>query len=244
MTKIEWTERTWNPIIGCSKISEGCKNCYAEKMSYRLSSMNNKVGEDYKQVISNKRFNGNLVYLEERLEQPAKWKTPSMIFVNSMSDLFHEKISYEKIIRMIAIMEANIYHTFQILTKRPENAVKFFDWYGKYAPTNVWIGVSIEMKKYLNRMEKLRKIATCTRFISFEPLLEDVGELDLTGIDWVIVGGESGYGKRPFNPDWARNILRQCKEQNVKFFMKQIDKVEEIPEDLLIREYPKILNEA
>lgn len=238
MTKIEWTEKTWNPIIGCSKVSEGCKYCYAEVMSRRLASMDNTTGEDYKQVISDKgKFNGNVLFRPEKLI--IKSNKPLMIFVNSMSDLFHDKIDYGTIVRIIATMNNHPEHTFQVLTKRPENALKFFEWYQKRLPDNVWLGVSVEMRKYLNRIKVLDMLPAKIRFISFEPLLEDIGEVDLTGVNWVIVGGESGKGKRPFNPDWARNILKQCREQGIAFFMKQIDKIQSIPEDLMIREYPQ-----
>lgn len=238
MTKIEWTEKTWNPIIGCSKVSEGCKNCYAEKMSARLSSMNNKIGDAYKEVIINKKFIGQLLFISDRAKQPYFWEKPRMVFVNSMSDFFHDTIIFQISKSLIKIMEDNPRHIFQILTKRPEHALKFFEWYKKPLPDNIWLGVSIEMKKYLHRIELLRLLPAKVKFISFEPLLEDIGEIDLSGIDWVIVGGESGHNRRPFNPDWARNILQQCKDQNIAFFMKQWDKVNPIPEDLMIREYP------
>lgn len=242
MTKIEWTEKTWNPIIGCSKVSEGCKNCYAEKMSYRLSTMSGKVGEDYKRVITNKRFNGKTKIMFEKSAQPLRWKKPSMIFVNSMSDLFYESISYYTIADIIDTMKKTPQHIYQILTKRPLNALEFFEWYKRWLPDNVWLGVSVESKKYLDRVKLLEMCPARIKFISFEPLIEDIGEVDLNGIDWVIVGGESGHKRRRFDPDWARNILRQCKEHNVAFFMKQWDKVQEIPDDLMIREYPITFN--
>lgn len=243
MSKIEWTEKTWNPIIGCSKVSEGCKNCYAEKMSYRLSTMNGKVGEDYKRIITDKRFNGKTILVGNKLYEPFKWKKPSMIFVNSMSDLFHDTIERITIATMFEVMRSTEQHIYQVLTKRPENALDFFKWWYKFdetaqVPANVWLGVTVESKKHLIRIKLLELCPATIRFVSFEPLLEDVGEVDLTGINWVIVGGESGHNRRPFNPDWARNILKQCREQGVKFFMKQIDKIQEIPEDLLVREYP------
>lgn len=206
-SKIEWTDKTWNPITGCSKYSEGCQNCYAEKMHKRLTAMGQ---EKYQEPFS--KVNYFLWALDKDFG-----KKPKMIFVNSMSDTFHNSIANEEIAEILQTInfKENKKHTFQILTKRAERIVKF-----SYPP-NVWLGVTVEMAKYKNRIEYLKQTNAKVKFLSCEPLLEDLGELDLNGIDWVIVGGESGRNARPCNPDWVRNIQRQCKEQNVPFLFKQ-----------------------
>ena len=205
MTKIEWTNETWNPVTGCTKYSEGCQNCYAEKMTRRLSAMGQ---EKYKNG-----FNTVVFHLEE-LNRDFGGKS-KMIFVNSMSDTFHDDISKFQISKILEYCSCNRQHIFQILTKRAARVEEF-----SYPP-NVWLGVTVEMAKYKNRIEYLRKTNARIKFLSCEPLLGDLGELDLRGIDWVIVGGESGKNARPMHPDWVRNIQRQCKEQGVSFFFKQ-----------------------
>ncbi len=205
MSKIEWTNETWNIITGCNKISEGCQNCYAEKMHKRLSAM----GQEKYQIP----FDG--AYYHKSELSRTFGKKPKMIFVNSMSDTFHKKVDDEAINEILQACNKNKIHTFQILTKRAERIVNF-----EY-PANVWLGVTIEKAKYKNRIEYLKQTDAKIKFLSCEPLLEDLGELDLKGIDWVIVGGESGYNARPMAPDWVRNIQRQCKEQKVAFFFKQ-----------------------
>nr|DAT94610.1 MAG TPA: Protein of unknown function (DUF5131) [Caudoviricetes sp.] len=205
MTKIEWTNETWNPITGCCKKSEGCLNCYAEKMHKRLTAMGQ---EKYKFPFE------NVVFHYEELSRKLSNK-PKMFFVNSMSDTFNEKISGEQILKILTFCEKYPQHIFQILTKRAERVGGFL------YPENVWLGVTVEKAKYKNRIDYLRKTNAKIKFLSCEPLLEDLGELDLSGIDWVICGGETGSKARPMHPDWVRNIQRQCKEQNVSFFFKQ-----------------------
>lgn len=205
MTKIEWTNETWNPITGCCKKSEGCLNCYAEKMHKRLTAMGQ---EKYKFPFE------NVVFHYEELSRKLSNK-PKMFFVNSMSDTFNEKISWEQILKILTFCGKYPQHVFQILTKRAERVDGFL------YPANVWLGVTVEKAKYKNRIDYLRKTNAKIKFLSCEPLLEDLGELDLSGIDWVICGGETGSNARPMHPDWVRNIQRQCKEQNVSFFFKQ-----------------------
>lgn len=208
-TKIEWTEQTWNPSIGCDKVSAGCKNCYAETMSKRLKAMGTKGYENgFKFKI-----------LPERLEQPLKIKKPTKFFVNSMSDLFHENMPYDYLDEIFKIIRNTPQHTYQILTKRDKILLDYLG--SKNIPNNVWLGVSVENAETKNRIESLRKIDVRIRFISMEPLLEDVGKLNLDSIHWVIVGGESGTKARPMDPSWATNIKEQCNNQNVAFFFKQ-----------------------
>ncbi|MCD7779848.1 MAG: phage Gp37/Gp68 family protein [Candidatus Gastranaerophilales bacterium] len=204
-TKIQWTNETWNPITGCTKYSDGCQNCYAEKMHKRLTAMRQ---EKYKEP-----FNKVIFHAEELTRKFGK-KT-KMIFVNSMSDTFHKDVTDLKIQLILDECYFNDPHIFQILTKRAERLPNF-----EY-PANVWLGVTVEMAKYKSRMDYLKQTNAKIKFLSCEPLLEDLGELDLTRIDWVIVGGESGKNARPCHPDWVRNIKRQCEEQKVPFFFKQ-----------------------
>lgn len=205
MSKIEWTNETWNPVTGCSKYSEGCQNCYAEKMTKRLAAMGQ---EKYKNGFN------KVVFHPEELNRDFGGKS-KMIFVNSMSDTFHADISKFQISKMLEYCSCNKQHIFQILTKRAARVEEF-----SYPP-NIWLGVTVEKENYKNRIEFLRRTDAKVKFLSCEPLLGDLGELDLTGIDWVIVGGESGPGARPMHPDWVRNIQKQCQEQNVPFFFKQ-----------------------
>lgn len=205
MSKIEWTNETWNPVTGCSKYSEGCQNCYAEKMTKRLAAMGQ---EKYKNGFN------KVVFHPEELNRDFGGKS-KMIFVNSMSDTFHADISKFQISKMLEYCSFNKQHIFQILTKRAARVEEF-----SYPP-NVWLGVTVEKENYKNRIEFLRHTDAEVKFLSCEPLLGDLGELDLTGIDWVIVGGESGPGARPMHPDWVRNIQKQCQKQDVPFFFKQ-----------------------
>lgn len=205
MTKIEWTNETWNIITGCAKKSEGCQNCYAETMHKRLTAMGQ---EKYKIP-----FNGVIFHYDE-LSKKIAGKN-KMVFVNSMSDSFNEKITGEQIDKILSACGSQPQHIFQILTKRAERVPGF-----SY-PDNVWLGVTVEMAKYKNRIDYLRQTNAKVKFLSCEPLLEDLGDLDLTGISWVIVGGESGKNARPCHPQWVRNIQRQCKKQGVPFFFKQ-----------------------
>jgi protein gp37 len=237
-TNIEWTDVTWNPVTGCDKISAGCKHCYAEVMAKRLQAMNaaNKAAGKK----SNGYENGFKVSLHpDRLNDPFALKKPSRIFVCSMADLFHDDVPDEYIEKVFNVMGgASCYgHIFQVLTKRSERLKEFtkrlvfgdgivLETDKKRHPClqfvdEIWIGVTVENKDSLYRLADLKECAAKVKFLSCEPLLEDLGELDLTGIDWVIVGGESGKNARPMHPNWVRNIQRQCQEQNVPFFFKQ-----------------------
>lgn len=208
-SKIEWTEATWNPSVGCDKVSAVCKFCYAEVMAHRLHAMGTSGYENG--------FEFNI--LPGRLSVPAKIKKPTKFFVNSMSDLFHERMPFEYLDKIFEIISNTPHHTYQILTKREANLEKYFR--DKVVPSNVWLGVTVEISKTKNRIDVLRNIDAKIRFISIEPLLENIGELNLTGIHWVIVGGESGYHARPMQPEWAIEIQKQCDRQNVSFFFKQ-----------------------
>ena len=208
-TKIEWTEATWNPSIGCSKVTAGCKNCYAEIMARRLQAMGVAGYEDgFKFKI-----------LPERLYQPASIKKPTKFFVNSMSDLFHEKMPFVFLDRIFEVISNTPQHHYQILTKRENILFKYFT--NRSVPDNVWLGVTVEHENTKHRIDVLRNIDATIRFISMEPLISDVGELDLNGIHWVIVGGESGTCARPMQPEWAIHIQRQCEKQKIAFFFKQ-----------------------
>ena len=209
-SNIEWTEFTWNPATGCTKVSPGCKHCYAEAMAERLQAIGAPGYE-----------NGfKLTLHPERLAQPLKRKKPALYFVSSMSDLFHEGIPFDYLERVFCIIRQTPHHTYQILTKRPEKAEEYFQ--QRTVPTNAWLGVSVEDKKYgLPRIDVLRRIDAVTRFLSIEPLLEDLGTFNLTGIHWVIVGGESGTKARPMKPEWVESIVGQCTAAGTAFFFKQ-----------------------
>jgi protein gp37 len=206
---IEWTESTWNPTTGCDLLSPGCDHCYAERMSLRLKAMGNP-----------KYVRGfELTLHESAIDLPLTWKKPQRIFVNSMSDLFHHDVPVDFIQRVFATMSRAHWHEFQILTKRSGRLLALsdeIDW-----PPNVWMGVSVENIEFKVRIDHLRKTGAAIKFLSVEPLLEALGPLDLNGIDWVIVGGESGPGARPLEADWVRDIRRQCEESRTAFFFKQ-----------------------
>jgi protein gp37 len=208
-TKIEWTEQSWNPSIGCTKISAGCKNCYAETMARRLKAMGVK---GYKNGFE-------FSLLPDRLDQPLKIKKPTKFFVNSMSDLFHEKMTFSYLDSIFEIMEKTPQHIYQILTKREKIMTDYLS--NKRLPKNIWLGVTVENNEAKERMNYLRNINATIRFISMEPLLEDLGSLNLENIHWVIVGGESGLKARPMKSEWVLNIKKQCQEQAVAFFFKQ-----------------------
>ena len=206
---IEWTESTWNPLTGCTKVSPGCKNCYAERMAKRLKAMGQ----------PNYRNGFKLTLHDHVLEYPLRWKKPQMIFVNSMSDLFHEDVPVDFIQRVFDVMRRAHWHTFQVLTKRAERLLALdseIDW-----PENVWMGVSVEMEKYAYRIDHLRETHARIKFLSLEPLLGPIPHLDLRGIDWVIVGGESGPKARPVREKWVIEIRDQCLKASVPFFFKQ-----------------------
>lgn len=210
VSKIEWTEQTWNPTVGCTKVSPGCKNCYAETMARRLHAMGAPGYEN--------RF--RLTLVPNRLSQPLERRKPTVYFVNSMSDLFHEKVPFDYVRRIFDVMNRAPQHTFQVLTKRAERMAEFCR--GVEIPGNVWLGVSVENRKYgVPRIPVLRAIRAQVRFLSVEPLLEDLGNIDLSGIQWVIVGGESGPKARPMKPAWVENVKRQCDATRVAFFFKQ-----------------------
>ena len=232
---IEWTDATWNPVRGCTKISPGCKHCYAETFAERWRGV---PGHPYEQGF-------DLRLVPEKLEEPLRWRRPRRIFVNSMSDLFHERIPFNYIDQVFAVMQASPQHTFQVLTKRADRIARYMEgadervqdagsrlaaksrWCHANEDTgwplaNVWLGVSVEDRKYgLPRIDHLRVVPAAVRMLSVEPLLEDLGELNLDGIGWVIVGGESGPGARPMRPEWARSVRDQCVAAGVPFFFKQ-----------------------
>lgn len=212
-TAIEWTDATWNPVTGCTKISSGCDNCYAERFSERFRGVRNHPFES----------GFDLTLRPERLNQPLEWRRPRMIFVNSMSDLFHKQIPNDYIAQIFDTMERATWHTFQVLTKRSSLMRDFLRRrYGnRPGPSHMWFGVSVEDGTKLSRVRHLRDAPAGVRFLSIEPLIGPIGKLDLAGIDWVIVGGESGPRARPIDVDWVRQIRDQCVQNRVAFFFKQ-----------------------
>lgn len=286
-TSIEWTDVTWNPVHGCSKVSPGCAHCYAETLSRRYGFT--------KAPWTPANAEKNVTRKPHKLDEPLRWRKPRMVFVNSMSDLFHENVPDEYITEVFGAMGAAAFlgrgHTFQVLTKRAERMHTYmhevgltsiaaavakrcdwgdeaYDWAFETWPLpNVWLGVSIENRRFVHRADLLRDTPAAVRFISAEPLLGPLigtltgpgypgrnhlwtdhylGDgLDLTGIDWLIVGGESGPGYRPMDPEWARDLRTECSERGTAFFMKQLGgarpgtKLEDLPEDLRIREFPE-----
>jgi protein gp37 len=236
LSLIEWTDATWNPVRGCTKVSPGCKHCYAETFAERFRGVE---GHPYQQGF-------DLRLVPGKLEEPLRWKTPRTIFVNSMSDLFHEGVPFEYIAACYGVMAQAPHHRFQVLTKRPGRRRLFFDWvrlHGIPADAvvttcasnyvdidqiqrtwplpNVWEGVSVESRDYLSRIDELRATPASLRFLSLEPLLEQLTGIDLQGIDWVIVGGESGHGARPLETEWARHLCALSSGLNIPFFFKQ-----------------------
>lgn len=210
-SNIEWTETTWNPVTGCTKISKGCKNCYAERMAKRLKAMDN--------IRYKKGFEPNMHY--DILERPLNWKKPKKIFVNSMSDLYHKQVPDDFIKKVFDTMNKASWHIFQILTKRTNRLAKLsssLNW-----KENIWQGVTVESEEYLHRIQDLKKVPAKIKFISFEPLLGeiDTNKLNLSHIDWVIVGGESGPGARPMKKEWVLKLRNKCIENNIAFFFKQ-----------------------
>lgn len=210
---IEWTDATWNPVTGCTKISAGCDHCYAERFSERFRGVANHPFET----------GFDLTLRPERLDQPLTWRRPRMIFVNSMSDLFHKQIPNNFVSKVFDTMEKATWHTFQVLTKRSSLMRDFLrKRYGdRRGPSHIWLGVSVEDSGRLSRVRHLREAPAGIRFLSIEPLIGRIGKLDLNGIDWVIVGGESGPRARPMSVDWVREIRDQCVDANVAFFFKQ-----------------------
>lgn len=217
---IEWTESTWNPVAGCSVLSPGCTNCYAMRMAARLASMGQEKYLGRTRVSGGRaKWNGSIFLDESSVDLPRSWKTGRLIFVNSMSDLFHEAIPFEFVKRIFKTMNETPQHTYQVLTKRAlgvSNASPSLTW-----TSNIWMGVSVENSDYMERIDHLRLTGAAVKFLSLEPLLGPLEGLNLDGIDWVIAGGESGPGARPMEVDWARSIRDQCVDANVAFHFKQ-----------------------
>ena len=208
-SKIEWTDATWNPVTGCNKVSPGCKSCYAERLSKRLKATG----------MAKYRNGFEVTCHPNALDIPLRWRKPRTIFVNSMSDLFHEKVTDEFILDVFGVMEQAHWHRYQVLTKRPERVSALSDqlpW-----PEQVWLGVSVESESYLHRIDLLRQSGAAIKFLSLEPLLGPMPDLNLDCIDWVIVGGESGPGARPMSEEWALDIRDQCQDAGVPFYFKQ-----------------------
>ncbi len=213
-SSIEWTDATWNPVRGCSKISPGCKHCYAETFAERFRGVK---GHPYEQGF-------DLRLVPEKVAEPLRWRTPKMIFVNSMSDLFHDKVPDDYIEAVARVMVAANWHTYQVLTKRSERIQRLLNSKLSFAANqaHIWWGVSVEDREFgVPRINDLQAADAAVRFLSVEPLLEDVGKLDLVGINWMIVGGESGPGARPMAKEWVLSLKTQCRDANVPFFFKQ-----------------------
>ena len=208
-SRIEWTQTTWNPVTGCTKISQGCKHCYADRMSRRLQAMG----------VPKYRDGFAVAVHSQALRDPLRWRKPRLVFVNSMSDLFHQAVPTAFVEAVFAVMNAAPQHTFQVLTKRPSR-VQSLDSRLHWTP-NIWLGTSIESDDWLGRLDYLRETGAHTKFLSLEPLLGPLPSLTLDGVDWVIAGGESGPGARPMHADWVRHIRDRCVDSDVPFFFKQ-----------------------
>lgn len=208
-TKIEWTDKTWNPITGCTKKSAGCAHCYAEVMSRRLKAMR----------LDKYRNGFDLTLHEDDLYEPLQWKKSHNIFVCSMSDIFHEKVPFEFVDKILQTIEQTPQHRYQILTKRSERMAEYFK--SRKIPNNVWLGATVECRDSKKRIDDLRSFDATVKFLSCEPLIEDLGTLNLDGIDWVIVGGESGPFARPMKPEWVVSIKEQVEQQGASLFFKQ-----------------------
>ncbi len=250
-SSIEWTEATWNPVTGCTRASAGCDHCYAVFLTRRLARMGQ---EKYKGLVNpgKNHFNGVVKIHPETLEMPLRWKKSRTIFVNSMSDLFHPGVPTAFILKVFEVMKKAHWHKFQVLTKRPERAAELdavIEW-----PPNVWMGTSVEDDRVLHRVDHLRRTSAHVRFLSLEPLIGPLPDLNLDGMHWVIVGGESGWKARPMEEAWVRDILRQCREKDVRFFFKQLGSVwarrmgtqdnkgsnwHDLPPALRVRDYPE-----
>jgi protein gp37 len=260
-SKIQWTGRTWNPVVGCSKCSRGCDHCYAILQSF-LNEVRHISQYQGLTILQGGRRNwsGKVQLVEHKLEEPLHWRKPQMIFVNSMSDLFHEHLQDADIIRVAEVMHRANWHVFQVLTKRSERMCALLNSKLRFCArdSHIWWGVSVENRQSgLPRIEHLRSADVAVRFLSIEPLLEYLGVLDLSGIHWAIVGGESGHGARPFDLQWGRAIVSQCRAQNVPCFVKQVGTrpvcdgspvvltdfkggdPSEWPEDLRVRQFPE-----
>jgi protein gp37 len=220
-SSIEWTQATWNPVTGCTRVSRGCDHCYAARLSYRLEAMGHNAYQGLT-VLNNRgdrHFNGEVKCHPDRLEMPYRWRASKLVFVNSMSDLFHRSVPTSFIKDVFAVMNECEQHRFQVLTKRPERAAKLasqLEW-----TDNIWMGTSVEDDDVRDRIDHLRKTPAAVRFLSLEPLLGPLSRLNLKQIHWVIVGGESGPGARPMEESWAIDIQRQCERSGTAFFFKQ-----------------------
>lgn len=251
-SSIEWTEATWNPVTGCTRVSAGCDHCYAVFMTKRLALMGQ---EKYKGLVNpgKNHFNGVIKVHPETLSVPLRWKKPRTIFVNSMSDLFHRDVPTEFILQVFGVMQKARWHQFQVLTKRPERAAEL-DSLIEWSP-NVWMGTSVEDNRVIHRIDALRLTSAHIRFLSLEPLIGPLPDLDLDGIHWVIVGGESGWNSRPMEEEWVQDIYSQCRESGIPFFFKQLGGVwanristqdkkgcnwHDLPPSLRVRRYPEI----
>ena len=253
-SKIEWTEATWNPLRGCTRVSEGCRFCYAERVAERWAGPN----QPYEGLVipskkgGHPRWSGEIMLVEHMLNEPRKWKEGKLIFVNSMSDLFHEKVPLDYIERIFEVMQDTPRHRYQILTKRAARMAELAP--KLYWPSNIWMGVSIEDLRVIDRADALREVPATIRFLSLEPLIGPIPDLNLEGIDWVIIGGESGKQARIMEPEWAVDLLNQCRHANVPCFVKQMgtvwakrrgsknwkgDNFDEFPAALQVREYPQ-----
>jgi protein gp37 len=218
---IEWTDVTWNPVAGCTVISPGCSNCYAMRMAARLEAMGlEKYQGTTRKSAGRALWTGKLKVDSSALDAPLRWRSPRLVFVNSMSDLFHERVQFEVIEKVWGTMEAAAAHQFQVLTKRPERMADFLGKRGSVAP-NVWVGTSVENPDYLSRLDHLRRVPAAVRFVSFEPLLARIRKPNLKGISWVIVGGESGPQARPMEEAWVLELLAATKRERAAFFFKQ-----------------------
>ena len=219
---IEWTDSTWNPVAGCSLMSAGCTNCYAMQMARRLEAMGVEKYKGLTRKSGSRNVWKGVVHEDHKsLEIPVRWKKPRKIFVNSMSDLFHPSVSTEFIAKVWSVMEQTSRHSYQILTKRPDRMAEL-SMSGRLAELpNVWLGTSVEDESVVNRIEELREVPTAIKFISFEPLIGSVGSIDLTEIDWAIVGGESGPGARPIREAWIDEVHDTCRRYGTAFFFKQ-----------------------
>jgi protein gp37 len=218
-SKIEWTESTWNPVRGCTRVSEGCRFCYAERIAARFSGKGLAYEGFAKNTKAGPQWTRKVYPVRALLNEPLKWKKPRRIFVNSMSDLFHEKIGLDYIQEVFSVMEKANWHQFQVLTKRASRLLEYspkLSW-----PPNVWMGVSVEDKRVMDRIEDLRQTGAKIKFLSLEPLIGPLPNLKLNGIDWVIVGGESGPGAREMKEEWVVDIKDQCEREDIPFFFKQ-----------------------
>ncbi len=221
MSEIEWTDKTWNPVKGCFKVSPGCKNCYAIRMAERLQAMQHPLYKGTVKRNGKANWTGKIGFSEDLLDAPLKWRKPTKIFVNSMSDMFYEEVPFDFIKKAFDTMLQADWHEFQILTKRPERAYEFFKQYKFQLPAHIWLGVSVESNEYIDRLDVLRTLPATIRFVSFEPLLDSVSEANLKNIDWAIVGGESGPGARAMQEEWVDEIEHECRKYGTAFFFKQ-----------------------